>query len=384
MRYAYHSPDRDGIVVAHNAAKRNYGIIKNQILGIMKNKNHTPIHDKHNHEHHQHHQHNEHNHKHHEHDEHSHENHHSHHHHGHHHHHHHDTANMSTRKLLWVTLLNLSITLVQVVGGIIANSLALLSDALHNLGDSSAIFIAFLAGKRSKKSPDQVHTFGYKRIEILAALFNGVVLIAICIYLFFEAYERFINPQPIKGLIMLIVATFGLLANLISVIVLSKDKEHNLNVRAAYLHLMGDTLSSVAVILGGIAIWQWEIYWLDPLITVLVGIYIIYHTWDVVKQTVDILMQSKPSNISLVEIKQSVENIKDIDNIHHVHVWKLDDTQTHIEAHVNLKNNVDMKTMMQIKSKVEDILKTKFHIQHTTLQFGYECCAGNKKLINNG
>ncbi len=347
----------------------------------MKNKNHTQIHDEHK-------QHSEHNHRHHEHDEHSHEhNHehhkhhnHSHHHHGHH-HHHHDTANMSTRKLLWVTLLNLSITLVQVVGGIVANSLALLSDALHNLGDSSAIFIAFLAGKRSKKSPDQAHTFGYKRIEILAALFNGVVLIAICIYLFFEAYERFTNPQPIKGLIMLIVATFGLLANLISVLVLSKDKENNLNVRAAYLHLMGDTLSSVAVILGGIAIWQWEIYWLDPLITVLVGIYIIYHTWDVVKQTVDILMQSTPSNINLDEIKNVVEHIDDIDNIHHVHVWKLDDTQTHIEAHINLENNVDMKTMMQIKSKVEDILHTKFHIQHTTLQFGYECCIGNEKLI---
>ncbi len=307
--------------------------------------------------------------------------HHDHHHDHHHHHHHHNTDGMSTQKLLWVTVLNLSITLVQIVGGILSNSLALLSDALHNLGDSSAIFIAFLAGKRSQKSPDQAHTFGYKRIEILAALFNGVVLIAICIYLFFEAYERFRNPQPIKGLMMLIVASFGLLANLISVLVLNKDKEHNLNVKAAYLHLMGDTLSSVAVILGGVAIWQWSIYWLDPLITVLVGIYIIYHTWDVVKQTVDILMQSTPANINLDKIKQAVENIEDIDNIHHVHVWKLDDKQTHLEAHINLKNNVDMRYMMQVKSKVEDILKTQFHIQHITLQFGYECCEGNKDFI---
>ncbi len=322
-----------------------------------------------------HHQH-EHNHEHHEHHHHS----HGHHSHGHH-HHHHDTSNMSTRKLLWVTLLNLSITLVQVIGGIISNSLALLSDALHNLGDSSAIFIAFLAGKRSKKRPDQAHTFGYKRIEILAALFNGVVLIAICIYLFFEAYERFVNPQPIKGLIMLIVATFGLLANLISVIILSKDKEDNLNVRAAYLHLMGDTLSSVAVILGGLAIWLWQIYWLDPLITVLVGIYIIYHTWGVVQQTVDILMQSTPADINLSEIKQAVENLDEIKNIHHVHVWKLDDTQTHLEAHINLKDNVDMVTMMKIKSKVENLLTQKFGIKHITLQMGYECCAGHEEFI---
>ncbi len=303
--------------------------------------------------------------------------------HGHHHHHHHDTANMSSTKLLWVTLLNFSITIVQVIGGILSNSLSLLSDALHNLGDSSAIFIAFLAGKRSRKSPDQQHTFGYKRVEILVALFNAVVLIAICIFLFVEAYERWLNPEPIKGLLMLVVAIFGLLANLISVLVLNKDKEHNLNIKSAYLHLMGDTLSSVAVILGGIAIWQWNIYWIDPVITVLVGIYIIYHTWDVVKQTVDILMQSTPSNINLDEIKQEVEKIEDIDNIHHVHVWRLDDTQVHLEAHVNLKHNIDMEHMMKIREKVEHLLKEHFYINHITLQFGYKCCDGADFLISD-
>lgn len=297
------------------------------------------------------------------------------------HHHHHDTANMSSSKLLWVTVLNLSITLVQVVGGLISNSLSLLSDALHNLGDSSAIFIAFIAGKHSKKQADEQHTFGYKRIEILAALFNAVVLIAICIFLFVEAYQRFMQPEPIKGLIMFIVATFGLLANLISVLVLNKDKDHNLNVRAAYLHLMGDTLSSVAVILGGVAIWQFGIYWIDPLITVLVGIYIIYHTWGIVKQTVDILMQSTPDDIDVKAIKTEVEKLEDIDNMHHLHIWKLDDIQTHLEAHINISSNVDMVKMMLIKNKVEELLRTKFDIKHITLQMGYECCVGNEQLI---
>ncbi len=316
----------------------------------------------------------------------AHEHHHNgHHHHGHHHghHHHHDTKNMSSTKLLWVTVLNLSITLVQVVGGIISNSLALLSDAVHNLGDSSAIVIAFLAGKRSQKSPDKEHTFGYKRIEILAALFNSIVLIAICIYLFFEAYERWIDPHPIKGLIMLVIASFGLLANLLSVIILNKNKDDNLNVKAAYLHLMGDTLSSVAVILGGFAIWRWEIYWLDPLITVLVGIYIIYHTWSVVRQTVDILMQATPSGIDLNKIKQEVETLTEIDNIHHLHVWKLDDTQIHFESHVNLKENLEMLEVMKIRGKIEHLLEEKFGIKHITLQFGYECCKGNDFLIHH-
>lgn len=302
--------------------------------------------------------------------------------HDHHHgHHHHNTANMSSRRLLWVTILNLSITLVQVVGGLISNSLSLLSDALHNLGDSSAIFIAFVAGKRSQKKADAQYTFGYKRIEILAALFNAVVLIAICIYLLVEAYTRFRNPQPVKGFVMLIVATFGLLANLISVLVLNKDKDHNLNVRAAYLHLMGDTLSSVAVILGGIAIWKFNIYWIDPLITVLVSIYITYHTWGIIKQTVDILMQSTPDNLDLNILKTEVEKLDEVDNIHHLHAWKLNDTQTHIEAHVNLKNNIDMIKMMQIKNEIEDLLHHTFEINHITLQMGYKCCNGEDILI---
>jgi cobalt-zinc-cadmium efflux system protein len=297
------------------------------------------------------------------------------------HHHHHHTNNLQGKKLLWVALLNFSITLVQIVGGLISNSLSLLSDALHNLGDSSAIFIAFLAGKRSNKSADEQHTFGYKRVEILAALFNAIVLISICIFLFFEAYERLIDPQPIKGKIMFIVAIFGLLANLISVLVLSKNKNHNLNVKAAYLHLLGDTLSSVAVILGGIAIWLYGLFWIDPLITVLVGIYIIYHTWGIVKQTVDILMQNTPSNLNLNEIKQQVEKIDEIDNIHHVHVWKLDDKQIHLEAHLNLRNNINMVEMMIIKEKTENLLKKTFRINHVTLQVGYNCCSNNNQLI---
>jgi len=298
--------------------------------------------------------------------------------HEHNHHHHYDVKG---KKLLGVTVLNLSITIVQVIGGIISNSLSLLSDALHNLGDSSAVFIAFLAGKRSRKRANEQKTFGYKRVEILAALFNGVVLIGICLYLFIEAYERFINPEPIKGKIMFIVASFGLLANLISVLVLNKDKDHNLNIRAAYLHLLGDTFSSVAVIIGGLAIWKYGVFWIDPLITVLVGVYIIYHTWDVVKETVDILMQSTPPNIDLGEIKKEVEKIDEIDNIHHIHVWKLDDTQIHLEAHINLKNDISMSEMMKVRKKAEELLHNKFDIAHITIQSGYDCCDNETELL---
>ena len=292
--------------------------------------------------------------------------------------HHH---NVKGKKLLWVTVLNLSITIVQIVGGIISNSLSLLSDALHNLGDSSAVFIAFIAGKRSQKQATEQKTFGYKRVEILAALFNGVVLIGICLYLFFEAYQRFLNPEPIKGKIMFIVAIVGLLANLISVLVLNKDKDENLNIRAAYLHLLGDTFSSVAVIIGGIAIWKFEVFWIDPLITVAVGIFIIYHTWDVIKETTDILMQSTPSGLNLQEIRVEIEKLDEVDNIHHVHAWKLDDTQVHFESHVNLKNNLNMIEVMQVKKIIEQVLHDNFGIEHITLQIEYNCQECNNLVV---
>lgn len=298
-------------------------------------------------------------------------------------HNHTHAENVRGKKLLWVTLLNFSISLVQVAGGIISNSLSLISDAIHNLGDTSAIFIAFLAGKHADKRPDARKTFGYKRTEILAALFNAVVLIAICIFLFVEAYERFRNPQAIKGGIMLSVAVFGLIANLISVLVLQKEKSHNLNIRAAYLHLLGDTLSSVAVIAGGIAILVWQIYWLDPLVTVAVGVYIIYHTWDVVRQTVDILMQATPRHIDIQEIKQSLEALPQVENIHHLHIWQMDDEHIHLEAHLNISQDLSLSKAQTVRHDVETLLKDKFGISHITLQIEYKGCKDNDYLIVN-
>jgi cobalt-zinc-cadmium efflux system protein len=298
-------------------------------------------------------------------------------------HNHTHAENVRGKKLLWVTLLNFSISLVQVAGGIISNSLSLISDAIHNLGDTSAIFIAFLAGKHADKKPDARKTFGYKRTEILAALFNAVVLIAICFFLFVEAYERFRNPQTIKGGIMLSVAVFGLIANLISVLVLQKEKSYNLNIRAAYLHLLGDTLSSVAVIAGGIAILVWQIYWLDPLVTVAVGVYIIYHTWDVVRQTVDILMQATPRHIDIQEIKQSVEALPQVENIHHLHIWQMDDEHIHLEAHLNISQDLSLSKAQTVRHDVETLLKDKFGISHITLQIEYKGCKDNDDLIVN-
>ncbi len=298
------------------------------------------------------------------------------------HEHHHHRSGGQGKRLLAVTLLNLSITVVQTVGGIISGSLSLLSDALHGLGDACALFIAYIADKISRREASLSKTFGYKRVEILAALFNAVTLIAICIFLFVEAYERLLNPSPVKGVIMLAVASFGLLANLVSVLILEKDKNHNLNVKAAYFHLLGDTLSSVAVIAGGVAIVLWNITWIDPLITVAVGIYIIYSSWDVLRQTVGILMQQTPQGIDIEQIKIETENLPEVKNLHHVHVWQLNDRQIHFEGHITLSSNLTMDSVMLCKAEIEKILQ-KHGIEHTVLQFEYGDY-DNRNLIECG
>ena len=210
-----------------------------------------------------------------------------HHHHTHSHHHHHNTEG---RNLLFTVVLNFTITIAEFVGGILSNSLALLSDAIHNLSDAIALLITYITVRISKKSSNQRNTFGYKRIQILAALFNSVTLIAICIYLLYEAYLRFFNPEPVKSILMFAVALIGLIANLLSVFLLQKHSKNNLNIKAAYLHLIGDTLSSVAVVIGGVLIYFYQIYWIDPLITVLISLYIIKETYAVLHETYKILM----------------------------------------------------------------------------------------------
>jgi cobalt-zinc-cadmium efflux system protein len=285
------------------------------------------------------------------------------------------------KNLLAVSLLNLIITIVEIVGGLVSNSLALLSDAFHNLGDTFAVILAYFANRIGKRDATERKTFGYKRIEILAALLNACILIGITVFLFIEAYQRLLDPQPVKGLIMLIVSTVGLIANLIAVLLLRKDSDHNLNIKAAYLHLLGDTISSVAVIIGAVMIFFYKLYWIDPVVTFLVGIYILKEAWVVLKETVDILMQSTPSSIDIHAIVGEIEKIEEINNVHHVHAWKLDDEHIHFECHADLDLDLPLSKADKIRLVVEKLLYKKFGITHATIQFEYNCC-NEKSLIH--
>jgi cobalt-zinc-cadmium efflux system protein len=287
----------------------------------------------------------------------------------------------SGKNLLISILLNLTVSIAEVIGGLISNSLALISDALHNLGDTFALFIAYIAALISRKTLSPKKTFGYKRIEILAALFNAVILVVIIVFLFIESFKRLANPESIKGLIMLIVAVIGFSANLISVILLKKHSGKNINIRAAYLHLLGDTVSSVMVILSGILIYFFNLFWIDPLVTILLGLYLLKETYMILKEAVDILMQATPEGLDLLQVKTALEAIPEIDNIHHVHAWNLNDQDIHFECHIDLKSDIRVSETEMIKDNIHEILLNKFNINHVTIQYEYNCCE-DKNMIH--
>lgn len=297
--------------------------------------------------------------------------------HGHHHHH----GDLSGKRLGFSVVLNLTITVVQIVGGILSNSLSLLSDAVHNLSDGVALWIAYIANKVSKKVANKEMTFGYKRVEILAAFVNALTLILICGYLVYEAIVKFTNPETIDGSLMLIVATIGLLANVISVLLLQKDKDRNINIRAAYIHLMGDTLSSVAVIIGGILIWLYDIYWADPVVTLLICAYIFYHSIDILKESGRILMQSKPHGMSVEEVSNYICSFDQVKNVHHIHLWSLGDDDIYMECHIDLNQDLKLSEVDEVRHNIAHGLEDKFHIHHATIQTEYNCCE-EKGLIS--
>jgi cobalt-zinc-cadmium efflux system protein len=284
------------------------------------------------------------------------------------------------RNLLISVLLNALITIAEFIGGILSNSLALISDAFHNLSDTMAIVISYIAMVIGRKDSTLKNTFGFKRIEILAALFNAVVLIVVSIYLFYEAYNRFINPEQINGLLMFVVALIGLAGNLISVLLLHKDSSHNLNVKAAYLHLIGDTLSSVGVIVGSVLVYFWKIYWIDPLLTVLIGIIILRGSWVIIKETFEILMQASPANLDIELIKSELEKHPEIKNIHHIHAWRLSDTITHFQCHADVNKNITMSEADKIRNDLELILQKQFNIDHITIQLEFDVCADKEAI----
>jgi len=288
--------------------------------------------------------------------------------------HSHDIESIKGVNLLIVVLLNFIITLAELIGGIYSGSLSLISDALHNFSDGIAIIISYIAIKLASKDKDEKKTFGYKRATILTALLNATVLIAISLFLFKEAYVEFLHPQPINGGIVIWVALLGLIANFIGVLLLQKGSQGDMNIKSSYLHLLSDALSSLGVVIGGIIIYYFDIYWVDPLLTLFIGLYVMKESFEIVKKSINILMQGVPEKIDILAIAQDIQKIAGIENVHHVHVWGIDESNINFEAHVNIKDRLVSET----SAILEEIEHKLLHhgIMHTTIQFEYNCCNG--------
>lgn len=294
--------------------------------------------------------------------------------HDHGHHHHHAHGEDQTEGRLWISIfLNLIITLAEFIGGFISGSLALLSDALHNLNDTTSLGISLFARKVSKKEANKDKTFGYKRAEIIGAFINLITLVIIALFLIKEGIERFYNPQPIDGLVMFVVAIIGLLGNVITAVLLYRSSKENINIRSAYVHIMSDALSSVGVIIAGWLILQYELFIVDTILTLIIAGYILWQSYHMLRKTIDILMESTPTEIELEEITLAMQEVAGVLDIHHLHVWRLDESNILLESHVVIDES-DMTNMEGIKSSLKELLNTGFNIQHSTLEFEFEPC----------
>jgi len=289
--------------------------------------------------------------------------------------HSHEHSQETSEKNLWITMaLNFSITLAEGIGGLISGSLSLVSDALHNFSDGVAIVVTTIALRLAKKPNTARHTFGLKRAEILAAILNASTLIVISVFLIREAIDRFRHPEAIGGILMLVVAGFGLLANVLGTLLLKKGAQHNLNLRAAYFHLLSDAVSSLAVILGALFIIFFDLYWIDPLLTVLISLYILFETFGIVREAVEIVMMTAPDGIDLEDLKNTLEALDDVCNVHHAHLWKLNDRDLHFEAHIEVADMPVSRTA-QLAQRIEHQLHDRYEITHVTLQFECGACA---------
>lgn len=272
------------------------------------------------------------------------------------------------RNLIFSIILNLLITIAQVIGGFISGSLALISDALHNFSDVITLIFSLIANKLSRRKASIDHTFGFKRAELIAAFVNAATLIIVALFLIYGAIERFYNPHIIKSGLVIWMALLGIVVNGISALMLKKDAKHNLNMKSAYLHLFTDMLASVAVLVGGLLMKYFGWFLVDGVMTILIAVYLIVVGIDLLKTSTKMLMLFTPEHIDIKEIVREVHKIRGVGKLHHIHVWHLNDDELHLEAHLDCSEDIKMSEFNNLLHQIEQVLFTQFHINHINIQ----------------
>lgn len=266
------------------------------------------------------------------------------------------------------------------IGGFLSGSLALLSDALHNFTDVVSLIISYVAAKYSSKSATSNMTFGYKRAEIIAAFINSASLIIIAIILIKESVIHFFDPKVINSDLVIWLSALAIVGNGISVLLLLKDRKTNMNLSSAYYHLLTDMLASVAVLGGGLLMKFYGIYWVDSVLTFLIAVYLIYVGFKLFKNSFSVLMLFTPSDIEIQSIVSKINSLPLVKNMHHVHIWQLNEVELHLEAEIDFEEDISLSKFDEILETIEHILITDYGINHITIQPEFNK-SDNKNII---
>lgn len=288
-------------------------------------------------------------------------------------------SNKSVKNLFLSIVLNTIITLAEFIGGIISGSLSLLSDAGHNFSDVISLILGYVGEIFSQKKPDYKHTFGFKRIKVFTALVNAITLIVLAILIVIEGFDKLNHPSVISIGIMLSVGSIGLLGNLFSILLLHSHKDKNINMKAVYLHLFYDTISSVIVIVSGIIIYFTKLYVLDIIASLIIAIMMFVSGYKIIKTTIHILMTGVPGNIKAEEIVSSIKSINGIINIHNLHIWSIDSEEVFCSAHIKIDGVFDSD---EILKSINERLKNDFDIEHTVFQIEMKDVCKEEEILH--
>ena len=286
--------------------------------------------------------------------------------------HNHSHQVVSSKKMGIAILLNIFITVMQIIGGVISGSISLLTDATHNLSDVISLLLSWFTNKLSHKAANKTYTFGYKRAEILSALVNSATLMVIAGFLIVEAFKRFLNPEPIQANIVIIFAFASVLINALSVFLLHNDAKNNMNIKSAYLHLLTDVMTSIAVMIGGLVMKYTGFVQVDSILSFLIALYLIYSSYKILTDAVRILMQAAPKDLDVQSIRNEITGIEGVSNLKNVHIWQLNEKETIFEADVYLNREMML-------SEVESITK---YIHNALLERGVSQMFINPKRKN--
>lgn len=285
------------------------------------------------------------------------------------------------KRLIIAMILNAIIFVIEFAGGLLTNSLALVSDAIHNLSDFFALVLSYIATKVVLWKSNSQKSYGYVRVEIFIAFINALTLVAVGGYIIYKGIHRLFYPEPILGIWMITIAVIGFIANTGSALLLRKDAHKDLNAKSAYLHLFTDAVESLAVVVAGLLIYWRQWYLLDPIISIGIGFFVMKSAWNVLIEAINILTEGTPKGIDLDDVAQFIRSFPEVENIHHIHIWNISSQFRALSAHLVVKDRLISEGCM-ITKRLEDALHERFKINHPTFQLESEICADQDTIVD--